>query len=340
MTELDGSATPAIALIGGGTGSFTLLQELKELTPNLSAIVNMSDDGGSTGILRDELGVLPPGDVRQCLVALSNSPEMRGAFSYRFGGDSLFAGHTIGNVILAGFELYHGSFDQALKAASSILNITGQVIPVTLESHVLHMQDGDEQIKGEYAIAHRAINNRDASVSLEPAAAINPDASQAIAEADLVVIAPGNLFGSLLPALAVDGMREAFTETPAKKVVVSNLVTKPGQTDGWHVVDYIKTIEQYVGEGQIDAALYNQDLPSPELLRKYAAEEEFPVKTELDRFKEVAALPLGANLVASNPFEQDQNDKAIRRTLIRHDAYQVGRQLMSIFEQRFYESRD
>ncbi len=322
---------PEIALIGGGTGSFTLLQELKGFTPNISAIVNMSDDGGSTGVLRDEFGVLPPGDVRQCLVALSDTPDVRDLFNYRFGGDSALAGHSLGNLILSGLEMQRGSFDQALKVASSILHITGKVLPVTLEKHSLVMQDGEEKVVGEHLIGNRPINYSDAVVSLEPPAILNPDAAEAIRGADLVVVAPGNLYGSLLPALAVEGMSEAFAEASGKKVLISNLVTKPGQTDGWHVADYVRAIERYIGADQIDVALHNQDLPEKDLLEKYAAEGEFPVATDIARFAEISARPLGANLVATDVVKQDESDKAIRRTLIRHDARQVGRQLMRIY---------
>ncbi len=228
---------PHIALIGGGTGSFTLLNELKKLTPFITAIVNMSDDGGSTGLLRDELGVLPPGDVRQCLVALSDTREVRDLFNYRFDRGAL-ANQSLGNVILSGLELKHGSFKKAVEVASSLLHITGKVAPVTLGEHTLVMKDGDEIIRGEYLIGHRPINNPGATVFLEPKAKLNPEARSAIENADLVVIAPGNLYGSLLPALAVDGMDAAFKNSLAKKVVVANLVNKPGQTDNWHVVDY------------------------------------------------------------------------------------------------------
>lgn len=322
---------PEIALIGGGTGSFTLLQELKGFTPHISAIVNMSDDGGSTGVLRDEFGVLPPGDVRQCLVALSDTPEVRDLFNYRFGGDSDLAGHSLGNLILSGLEMQHGCFDKALKVASSLLHITGQVLPVTLDKHTLVMQDGDETVTGEYVIGHRPITSKQPNVWLDPPAQLNPEAAQAIVDADLVVIAPGNLYGSLLPALAVDGMEEAFTAASGKKVLVSNLVNKPGQTDNWHVADYVRAVERYIGEQQIDYAIYNQDLPDASLLEKYAAEGEYPVRTALAAFNAISAEPRGANLVAKNPAMQDKHDTIIRRTLIRHDAHQVGRQLMRIF---------
>lgn len=327
------SRSPEIALIGGGTGSFTLLQELKQFTPNITAVVNMSDDGGSTGVLRDELGVLPPGDVRQCLVALSNFPEARDIFNIRFSGEGSLAGHSLGNLILSGLEQQYKDFNKALKVASGLLQITGKVVPVTLENHNLVMHDGDEVIVGEHEIGHRPIKNADAYVRLDPKSDLTPEAEEAIAKADLVVIAPGNLYGSLLPALAVDGMKEAFTDTKAKKIVISNLVTKPGQTSGWHVVDYVKAIERYVGEDQIDTVIYNTNLPSEALLAKYAADGEYPVSTDELRFSEINAQAIGANLVADNMAAQDSSDKAIRRTLIRHNAFQVGRQLMSIFYQ-------
>lgn len=321
---------PEIALVGGGTGSFTLLQELKGFTPHISAIVNMSDDGGSTGQLRDEFGVLPPGDVRQCLVALSDNPELRDVFNFRFGGEGPHAGHTVGNLLLTALAELHEDFEQGLKVASSILHITGKVVPVTLQDHILVLDDGEKRVEGEFCISHGPIS-QDGVISLEPPAPINPEAADAIREADLVVIAPGNLFGSLLPALAAEGMRDAFAETRATKVMITNLVTKPEQTDNWHVVDYVKTVEQYVGQDIIDVALYNQDLPSQKLLKKYAAEGEFPVDTDAARFNEIKARPVGANLVAQDVATQDAKDRAIRRTLIRHDAHQVGRQLMHIF---------
>jgi uncharacterized cofD-like protein len=324
------SRSPKIALIGGGTGSFTLLTELKEFTPHITALVNMSDNGGSTGKLRDELGVLPPGDVRQCLVALSDTPEVRDLFSYRFGQGSL-AGQSMGNIILSGLELQHGSFARAIKVASVILHIKGNVIPITLDNHNLVMHDGSKIIKGEDNVGHHTIKNKNCRIELDPKAKLNPEAAQAISEADLVVIAPGNLYASLLPALAVEGMADALANTNAKVVAVGNLVTKPGQTDGWHIVDYVKEFEKYIGEGQIDAVLYNTATPSKRLLEKYAAEGEFPVGIEEDRFEEISATPIGSSLVAKEIAKQDSNDQAIQRTLIRHDGYQVGRKLMATF---------
>lgn len=323
--------TPSIVVIGGGTGSFTLLQALKQFTPHLTAIVNMSDDGGGTGKLRDELGVLPPGDIRQCLVALSNLPDVRDLFNYRFGDGSL-AGQSLGNVILSGLELqYAGDFERAINIASRLLNITGQVLPVTLQKHRLVMQDGDQVIRGESSIGQHQIKHKNASIRLSPKVKLNPRAAEAIAAADLIVIAPGNLFCSLLPPLSVDGMKRALAASSAKKVVISNLVNKPGQTDNWHVVDFVQRIENYIGPGQVDVLLYNNAPPTPELLAKYAADGEFPVKTEARRFKEIKARVIGTNLLSPDIVVPHANDTLLKRTLIRHDATQVGRQLMRLF---------
>lgn len=328
MTHLE---VPRIAVIGGGTGSFTLLQELKHATPHITALVNMSDDGGSSGILRDELGVLPPGDVRQCLVALSNTPEIRDLFNHRFGGEGPLAGHSLGNLILSGLEeQYEGDFAKAVKVVSSILNLTGEVLPITTDKHLLVMQDGDEVVRGEHAIGHRVINSRDARVWLEPESLIYPEAQAAISQADIVAIAPGNLYGSLLPALAVKGVAEAIQASKALKVVIANLVTKPGQTDGWHVVDYVEMFEKYLGKDTVDVVLYNNQPPSADLLKKYAAEGEYPVATDPERFKEINAHAVGDNLVADDIFKVHPSDTIIRRTLIRHAADRVSRQLIQL----------
>ncbi len=327
MSDLE---APKIAVIGGGTGTFTLLKDLKDFTPNISALVNMSDDGGSSGRLRDEHGVLPPGDVRQCLVALSNTPEVRDLFSFRFG-DGALNGHSLGNVILAGLELQYKDFNKALKVASSLLSITGEVLPMTLENHSLTMSDGAETVRGEYIIGHRHFTGDDQYVWLEPGVSINPAAQEAIHSADIVTIAPGNLFGSLLPALAVSGVKEAINETSAKVVAVSNLVTKPGQTDGWHVADYVNTFERYIGVGAVDAVLFNDQLPSQYLLEKYAADGEYPVNIDESRFSEIGAVAIGTDLMAGDIWQQDTSDKTISRTLIRHDGKKVSQQLMQIY---------
>ncbi len=322
--------SPSIVVIGGGTGSFTILKDLKKFTPNVTAIVNMSDDGGSSGVLRDELGVLPPGDIRQCLVALSDNPEVRNLFNYRFG-DGRFDGQSLGNIILSGLELQHRSLGKAIQVSSDILHIIGRVIPVTLTKHVLVMEDGPTTIKGEYEITKRVIKSKKPLMHLEPMAKINKEATKAIMDADLVVIAPGNLYGSLLPIFSVKGVAEAIASSKAKVIEIVNLVNKPGQTDNWHVADYVNELERYIGKDQIDVVLYNTEPISNELIAKYAADKEFPVSINPTRLKRIGAKLIGTRLVSREISAQDPNDKKIRRTLIRHDGVEISRQLMRIY---------
>lgn len=329
MTVNKINKTPRIAVIGGGTGSFTLLEKLKNYTPFISAIVNMSDDGGSTGRLRDEHGVLPPGDIRQCLVALAQDPRVRDLFDFRFSKGQL-AGHSAGNIILSALELKYGDFNEAINTASSILNIKGKVIPVTVQNHELVMNDGGNEIVGEFNISEHKIKNDFPRLHHSPLAMINESATVAILNSDVVVIAPGNLYASLLPALAVEGMSEALGRTKAKIIMVANLVNKPGQTDNWHVADYLNEIESYIGEGAVDYLLYNTSPPTKELLSRYAQDGEFPVDTNDEKFKNIKAKFVGSDLLALDVRPQDKADQAVKRTLIRHDGDKVAKQIIKI----------
>lgn len=319
-----------LVVLGGGTGSFVVLQGLKQLASDISAVVNMCDDGGSTGVLRDELGVLPPGDARQCLVALSDSSEIRDLFSYRFS-DGRLEGQSLGNIILSGLELQHGSFEKAIEVASRVLRIRGQVVPVVLGNHQLVLRDGDRTIEGQFAIKTCQIEHPDkARISLEPVSTLNPVAEQAIRSADVVVLAPGDLYSSLLPVFSTPGMAEALSETNAKVVMLANLVNKPGQTDGWHVADYVRKVEEYIGEGNIDIVLYNNAVIAEDLLQKYAADGELPVDTDPARFAELTTRAVGADLLSDTITQSDPADKSVPRTLIRHDPQAVHKHLVDI----------
>lgn len=321
------SKAPKLVVLGGGTGSFTLLQGLKKLTSDITAIVSMSDDGGSTGVLMDELGVLPPGDVRQCLVALSDTPEVRDLFSYRFI-EGRFSGQSLGNIILSGLELRYGSFSKAVEVAGDILHICGEVIPVTLDRHTLVVHDGATVHRGEHVVDGDVPLSPDATVRLDPSPQLNPAVADAIARADMVVIAPGSLHTSLIPILAVPGVAAALGAVPMV-VWVANLINKPHQTDDWHVVDYVKQLERYAGEGRINVVLYNNQPIEADLLLRYAQDGEYPVAIEPERFKEIDAVAIGAPLVATETGKQQKGD-VIRRTFIRHDAESVRRELQKI----------
>lgn len=323
---------PKIVVIGGGTGSFTLLSGLKHYAKDVTALVNMADDGGSTGLLRDELGVLPPGDVRQCLVALSNSPKVRELFSYRFDNGSL-KGHAFGNLFLTALEKMTGSFADAVDLASEVLNITGDVQPTTLSDVVLCVEGADGQpVKGQFTIAHAKIAKKP-KIWLEPTAVVNPKAVQAIKEADMVVIAPGNLYGSLAPALVIKGIQDALHSTNAKCVYVCNLVTKPGPTEGMMVHDFASEIERLANGEFLDYVVFNKERPNDELIKKYAHDGENPVEYDELAMRNKHYKYRAADLVAARQWDggQDSDPIASVRSLIRHNQDAVARQLMRIY---------
>lgn len=321
-----------IVVIGGGTGSFTLLRGIKRYTDNVTALVNMADNGGSTGELRDEYGVLPPGDVRQCLVALSPEPKVRDLFNYRFEEGS-FKGHAFGNLFLTALEKMTGSFAEAVELAGDVLKITGDVEPVTLTNTHLCADGADgKPVKGEFTIAHADIAKHP-NIWLEPEATANPKAIEAIMDADMVVIAPGNLYGSLAPALVIDGIQQALRDTEATCVYVCNLVTKPGPTDGYSVVDFADEVERLAGSTFLDYVVCNSEQPTQELMDKYTHDGEIPVTYDVGELKgqhyQYRAVPLLSHQVwdggqASDPI-------ASVRSYIRHDSDAVARQLMRIY---------
>lgn len=323
-----------VAVIGGGTGSFTLLSALKDYTPSIAALVNMADDGGSTGTLRDELGALPPGDVRQCLVALSGSPELRDLFNYRFDEGSL-KGHAFGNLFLTALEKMTGNFAQGIEVASEVLNITGTVEPITLTNVKLAMRRSDgSEVHGECNIGDTDFGDERPEFWLEPDAEANPKALAAIAQADIVVIAPGNLYGSLAPALIVPGIGKALANSRAFKVYVCNLVTKPGQTDGYAVSDFADEIERLAGEPFLDAVLFNTEQPGKDLLHKYAKEDELAVEYDRDVLKTARYVAAGANLLAGSIWQNTNKSDPISsaRTLIRHDSNAVAASIFELYE--------
>lgn len=330
------SKEPNIVVIGGGTGSFTLLIGLKNYTSSIKALVNMADDGGSSGVLRDELGVLPPGDVRQCLVALSSTPKVRELFSYRFDEGSL-KGHTFGNLFISAVEKMTNSFDSAVELAGEVLHIQGEVIPVTShDTHLIMERPDGSKLRGEHKIGSLDFHGANRpKLRLEPAATLHPKAKKAIMDADIVVIAPGNLYGSLAPALLVGGMKEALVSTHATVVYVCNLVTKPGQTDNFYVHDFVNEIERFVGAKIIDHVLFNTDEPPKATLERYTHDNEFIVGFDLDVMSSKHYQPIGLPLISKDSGKKGSPHDSVGhiRTLIRHDSDKVAREIMKIFFQ-------
>lgn len=329
--------TKNIVVIGGGTGSFMLLSALKEYSHSLTAIVSMADDGGSAGVLRDELGVLPPGDVRQCLVALSESPKTRDLFNYRFE-DGTFAGHSFGNILLSTLEKVSGSFVEAVETASEILRVDGRVIPATLDDIRLKMSWDDKSVTlhGEHAIDDIFFPHdpRTARMYSEPKASANDAALNAIRQADAVLIAPGSLYTSLAPPLVIEGFGDVLRQTSAKVVYVCNLITKDGQTNDFTVVDHAAEIERFAGGEILDYVLYNTGQPAVELLDKYKEEGAAivqPGESILQQHYEAIA----GEFLGETRKEVEGDKLAKTRTFIRHDGEKLATAIMEmIAEQR------
>ena len=252
---------PRIVAIGGGTGLSNLLRGLRDHTSNLTAIVTVADDGGSTGRLRQEFGVIAPGDIRQCIAALAEAePLMSKLFQYRFTGGDGLEGHSFGNLFIVAMSEVTGNFEAAIHETSRVLNVRGTILPSTLEDVTLSaMTHEDEMVHGEHNISERGASIKEVYLN-PPHAEAHPDAVRAILEADLIVIGPGSLFTSVLPNLIVEGIRKALQATTAMKVFVCNVATQEGETDGYSVQDHIEALEVHAGRGIVHAVVANNNI--------------------------------------------------------------------------------
>jgi len=249
---------PRIVAIGGGTGLSTLLRGLKTYTSNLSVIVTVADDGGSSGRLRDEYRVLPPGDFRQCLIALADAePLMKQLFDHRFKEGSL-DGHAFGNLFIMAMADVTGNFEQALRESGKVLAVKGTIVPSTLQDVTLVASINGGSVVGESKIPKQ--NGPISHVFLKPdGVQVNPEAAQAILSAELIIVGPGSLYTSILPNLLVEGMVEAIKASPALKLYICNVAAQPGETEGYNVEDYLRVIREHVGANLFDFVLVNSN---------------------------------------------------------------------------------
>ena len=311
---------PKVVVIGGGTGGFTVLSGLRKYPIDLAAIVTMADDGGSTGVIREEFGILPPGDVRRVLVALSRSDNkvLSDLFNYRFAEGGL-KGHAFGNIMLTALERLTGSFEEAIEEAGRILGVEGAVLPVTFDQVRLHAKLSDGSIiKGEdniYVPKHdRSLTVKE--VHLNRGAKANKKAVAAILEADLVVLGPGDFYASIIPNLLVSGISQALKRTKAKIAYIVNLTSKKGVSNGFNAPDFIHTIEKYLGKSVLDYAIINTKRPSEERLHKYEQEGAAFV-----------SLPSGFNLKKPTLIT---GDLLRRQGFVRHDPDRLAKVLASL----------
>ncbi len=313
-----------IVTIGGGTGVYTVLTGLRPHFQNLTAIVTMADDGGSTGILREEFGILPPGDVRRALVALSSSDNkvLSELFSYRFHEGTGLTGHSFGNLMLTALERLTGDFESAIDEAGKILMACGKVVPVTLQRASLMAELGDgTTVKGEsnIDIPKHDGNLKIEKVWLEPDAKVNVNAVKVILAADAIIIGPGDLYTSIVPNLLVKGVKEALKKTKAKKIYFTNVMTKYGETNHYKASDFVRVISDYLGPDVLDFVLINKTRPNPKRLAAYIAQQADFVEPDVENFGDsnLNVTPVQADLVRESG-------------LVRHDPRKVAQAIKMI----------
>ena len=313
---------PKIVAIGGGTGLSTLLRGLKAFSGNITAIVTVADDGGSSGRLRREIGVLPPGDIRNCMAALADEEKLlTELFQYRFKAGDGLVGHSFGNLFLTVLSDITGDFERAIAASSKVLAVRGQVLPATLSDVRLWAELSDGRyIEGESNITEAGgkIVRIGCTPSDPPAL---PRALDAIEDADYIIIGPGSLYTSVIPNLLVPEIAEAIAARQVPCIYVCNVMTQPGETDDYTVADHIRAIDRVYGEPLFDAVLVQKTPPSARALLKYAQERSHPVDLDAD-----AVAQLGRRMIRANILVEDENG------YVRHDSQRLAKVLLRWYE--------
>lgn len=316
---------PKVVVIGGGTGLSILLRGLKQYTANITAIVTVADDGGGSGRLREDLGMLPPGDIKSCILALANmEPTMEKLLQYRFS-EGILKGQSFGNLFIAAMNEIHGSFEMAIKEASNVLAVTGKVLPMTLEDVTLYAElENGCTIKGESKIPlkNKELSSRIKRIYMEPKASYPLiEAVESIKEADAIVLGPGSLYTSIVPNLLVNNIVDTIYESKAPKVYITNVMTQPGETDGYTVLDHVKGILQHSREDFLDYVIANVEWIPRETLVKYTSDGSEPV--DLGPEDERILNSKGIKLVKENLID-------IKKDYIRHDSIRLSELLIKI----------
>ncbi|MDO5718715.1 MAG: YvcK family protein [Tissierellia bacterium] len=319
-----------IVTVGGGTGSSVMLFGLKKYTDNITAIVTVADDGGGSGILREDLGMLPPGDIRACLIALSNSEnDMEKLLGYRFGENcGRLAGQSFGNLFLAALNGVYGDFEIGLKEASKVLAITGKVLPMTLDDVVLYaeLEDGSI-IEGESNITFltRKSGGRIKRVYLEPELSTAPfESMEEIKNADIIILGPGSLYTSVMPNLLVNDIREAIMKSNAIKLYICNVMTQTGETDGYSPYDHLNAIVSHCDNNFIDYIFVNDtSIPEDVKLRYFYKDSSVPVY--IDDEEETKIENMGTKVVRGNFID-------IKHAYIRHNSDEVSKKIIELFD--------
>ena len=304
---------PRIVAIGGGTGLSTLLHGLKPYTTNVTAIVTVADDGGSSGRLRQEFGVLPPGDIRNCLVALADTePLMRQLFQYRFAEDSPLRGHNFGNLFITAMTQITGDFQKAVQASSKVLAIRGHVLPSTLEKIQLVAEHDDGSVtvgESRIPLALSPIKR----VYLEPGSSrATAEALQALAETDAIILGPGSLYTSIIPNLLVGGIVDAIVRSKALKIYICNVMTQHRETADFKASDHVRALIRHSHPGLIHAAIVNTKPVPTELLERYQQEEAYPVEPDVDQIRALGYQVVADEVINTDDYVRHDSDKLAR----------------------------
>lgn len=298
LANLQLAKGPKVVVIGGGTGLSVMLRGLKTKTYNLTAVVTVADDGGSTGRIRQDLDIIAPGDLRNCLVALADKEGlMEKLFAHRFGGSGNLTGHSFGNLFIAALIEVLGDVEEAMDATSKVLKVRGKVIPASAEKIQLNAEMTDGRIIcGESQIPHAHGKIKRVFTTPEQPKAIQ-SAVEAIQDADVIVLGPGSLYTSIMPNLCVPDIAAAVRDSKAKKIYICNVMTQPGETDGYTVSDHVKAINQHAGQGIVDFVIANSGDIDTAVLQRYADAGSQPVVIDKRRVGDLGATLLSADLV-------------------------------------------
>ena len=324
-----------ICTIGGGTGTYTVLMGLKKYKVDLSVIISMMDSGGSNRIIRDEFGLLPTSDLRQAMVALASEKSnelLRKLFTYRYSQGIGISGMTFGNLFMAALTEILGSQEKAIKETCDLLGVRGKIIPVTLENtNLVARYDNGRQILGEHNIdePNKDLNHHKiVEMSLFPPAKVNIEAIEAIREAKMIVLTPGDLYTSIIPNLLVKGIKSALKQKKGKLVYVLNLMTKYGQTIGFKASDFLRNVNKYLGGNMVDIILINNNNNiSKNIIKRYQEEKAFMVIDDLGKKRDIEIIR--KDLISETAYEKSKGDRLIR-SLIRHDPDKLAAALMNL----------
>lgn len=328
VSDYNMKSKPKVVVIGGGTGTFVVLSGLKEYPVDLTAVVSMADSGGSNRVIRDEFGLLPTSDIRQCMVALAEtngeSKLLRELFMYRFHKGKGIAGMTFGNLFMAALADVIGSQEKAIEETGKILRIKGRILPVSTDSvDLVADYENGKQVVYEHYIDEPRHNGklRIIKLSTKPKALVNPDAAECIRKADLVVLGPGDLYTSILADVVVGGVAETIRKTKGKVVYIVNLMTRWGQTYDFTSKDHVDEVEKYLGKKVIDAVLVNNNYKfSKAILEAYRKENAKPVEDDLlnKRYKVIRR-----DLISQMLYRKAKGDN-LTRSIVRHDVKKLS----------------